>query len=199
MRTKLDAAVHLEDPKIKTGRPERLLFLHRLAKAAADLCGGHFSAFFPSHLGLLYAGEVKWPGHARSRPIAGRPDCLDKYICRNVLCIRCKRPRFLTTNAPCGGAYVYGRSDSTLNRFGVRIGSAEIYRVLEQIPEIADALVICCEMSGGEFYMPPFVALKAGLRPDGGLKDRIAGKLRTDASPRHVPDEIIRHPPFLTR
>lgn len=93
-----------------------------------------------------------------------------------------------------GGAYVYGRSDSTLNRFGVRIGSAEIYRVLEQIPEIADALVICCQMPGGEFYIPLFVALKTGLKLDGGLKDRIVGKLRTDASPRHVPDEIHQAP-----
>lgn len=93
-----------------------------------------------------------------------------------------------------GGAYVYGRSDSTLNRFGVRIGSAEIYRVLEQIPEIADALVICCDMPGSGFYMPLFVTLKGGLSLDATLEARISGKLRADASPRHVPDEIHQAP-----
>lgn len=93
-----------------------------------------------------------------------------------------------------GGAYLYGRSDATLNRFGVRIGSAELYRVLEQIPEIADALVVCCEMPRGEFYMPLFVALGAGRQLDEDLKSRIVVRLRTDASPRHVPDEIHQAP-----
>jgi acetoacetyl-CoA synthetase len=89
-----------------------------------------------------------------------------------------------------GGAYIYGRSDATLNRFGVRIGSAEIYRAIEQLPEIADSLVVCLEMPGGGFWMPLFVRLAPGVELDEGLRARIATTLRRDCSPRHVPDEI---------
>ena len=93
-----------------------------------------------------------------------------------------------------GGWYIYGRSDSTLNRFGVRIGSAEIYRVLEKLPEIVDSLVICCETGDGGYYMPLFVALHDGELLDDGLRSRIVGELRERASPRHVPDEIHQAP-----
>jgi acetoacetyl-CoA synthetase len=89
-----------------------------------------------------------------------------------------------------GGAYIYGRSDSTLNRYGVRIGSAEIYRAVEQLDEIADSLVICLELPGGEFYMPLFVRAADGVVVDDGVRARIVAKLRGDCSPRHVPDEI---------
>jgi acetoacetyl-CoA synthetase len=93
-----------------------------------------------------------------------------------------------------GGAYIYGRSDSTLNRFGVRIGTAEIYRVIEQIDEVADCLVICIETPGGGFYMPMFVALRPGAQLTAALKSNIEKRLRQDASPRHVPDEILQAP-----
>jgi acetoacetyl-CoA synthetase len=89
-----------------------------------------------------------------------------------------------------GGVYVYGRSDATLNRHGVRIGSAEIYRVLEQIKVIRDSLVICCELPGGGYYMPLFVALRDGIEMSDELVREIQFRLREDASPRHVPDEI---------
>ncbi len=93
-----------------------------------------------------------------------------------------------------GGVYVYGRSDSTLNRFGVRIGTAEIYNVLAGIAEIADSLIVCCETPDGGHYMPLFVALAPAIELDGAVRDRIAGVLRNQASPRHVPDEIIAVP-----
>lgn len=93
-----------------------------------------------------------------------------------------------------GGCYVYGRSDSTLNRFGVRIGSAEIYRVVEQLPGVKDSLVICCELPDGGYYMPLFVALEAGTALTQELVDRIKGRLRDEASPRHVPDVILQAP-----
>jgi len=89
-----------------------------------------------------------------------------------------------------GGCYIYGRSDSTLNRHGVRIGSAEIYRAVERIPEIADSLVVCCELPGAGFFMPLFVRMKEPFPLDQGLRDRIAAVLRQDCSPRHVPDRI---------
>ena len=89
-----------------------------------------------------------------------------------------------------GGCYIYGRSDATLNRYGVRIGSAEIYRAVEQLDEIADSLIVCLELPGGGFFMPLFVRLAEGTVLDDDLRARIAAKLRGDCSPRHVPDEI---------
>ena len=91
---------------------------------------------------------------------------------------------------PRGGCYIYGRSDSTLNRYGVRIGTAEIYRAVENIEEIADSLVVCIELPDGKFYMPLFVVLSgdATLTPD--LTNKIKAELRTKGSPRHVPDTI---------
>jgi acetoacetyl-CoA synthetase len=89
-----------------------------------------------------------------------------------------------------GGCFIYGRSDATLNRFGVRIGTAEIYRTVENIEEIADSLIVCCEVPGGKFFMPLFVKLKPGAELSDALRDRINAKLRVDCSPRHVPDMI---------
>jgi acetoacetyl-CoA synthetase len=96
---------------------------------------------------------------------------------------------FIKINAR-GGCYIYGRSDSTLNRFGVRIGTAEIYRAVEQLPEIADSLIVCCELPGGNFFMPLFVKLKPDFALDAALVARIGRKLREDCSPRHVPDRV---------
>jgi acetoacetyl-CoA synthetase len=97
---------------------------------------------------------------------------------------------FIKLNAR-GGCYIYGRSDSTLNRYGVRIGSAEIYRAVEALDDVADSLVVCLELPGGEFFMPLFVRAAAGAAVDDALRARIVAKLRGDCSPRHVPDEII--------
>jgi acetoacetyl-CoA synthetase len=89
-----------------------------------------------------------------------------------------------------GGCYIYGRSDSTLNRNGVRIGSAEIYRAVEQVEGVADSLVVCCELPGGMFFMPLFLKLKPGVLLDEALRARITQRLRQDCSPRHVPDRM---------
>ncbi len=93
-----------------------------------------------------------------------------------------------------GGCIIYGRSDSTLNRFGVRIGTAEIYRVVNDVPGIADSLVICCSTPDGGFYMPLFVALEPGRKLTAELTQTIRGALAKEASPRHVPDEIHQAP-----
>ncbi|HWU61734.1 MAG TPA: acetoacetate--CoA ligase [Ensifer sp.] len=95
---------------------------------------------------------------------------------------------------PHGGAYVYGRSDATLNRFGVRIGSAEIYGTMEAIEGIADSLVVCIEEPGGGFYMPLFVCMKPGFSLDERKRHEIVQRLRKERSPRHVPDEILETP-----
>jgi acetoacetyl-CoA synthetase len=93
-----------------------------------------------------------------------------------------------------GTSQVFGRSDATLNRFGVRIGSAEIYRTVELIDGVADSLVVCVETGDGGFYMPLFVVLEDGIALDGALVSKIRDRLRTERSPRHVPDEIFAAP-----
>ena len=90
-----------------------------------------------------------------------------------------------------GGCYIYGRSDSTLNRFGIRIGTAEVYRILDRIDEVSDALVVCLEEEGGTFYMPLFVKLAPGVALDERVRGIIVARLRSEGSPRHVPDEIV--------
>jgi acetoacetyl-CoA synthetase len=93
-----------------------------------------------------------------------------------------------------GGCFVLGRSDATLNRYGVRIGTAEIYRTLDSIDEIADALIVNLDPPGGGFFMPLFVKLKPGRVLDTGLEARIAEALRRAYTPRHVPDRVFAVP-----
>lgn len=90
-----------------------------------------------------------------------------------------------------GGCFVHGRSDATLNRYGVRIGSAEIYRTLDGVAEIADSLIVCIELNDGGYYMPLFVQLREDFSLDSALVNTIKSRLRSERSPRHVPDEII--------
>ncbi|WP_327110303.1 acetoacetate--CoA ligase [Nocardia sp. NBC_01730] len=89
---------------------------------------------------------------------------------------------------------VHGRSDSTLNRHGIRMGSADIYQSVERLPEIAEALVIGAEQPDGGYWMPLFVVLAPGTELTDELKSRINTTIRTEVSPRHVPDEIILAP-----
>ncbi len=91
-----------------------------------------------------------------------------------------------------GSCFVLGRSDATLNRHGVRIGTAEIYRSLALIPEVDDSLIVNLDLPGGKFFMPLFVKLKDGLALDEPLQDRMRAKLRQEYSPRHVPDKIYQ-------
>jgi acetoacetyl-CoA synthetase len=93
-----------------------------------------------------------------------------------------------------GGGFVLGRSDATLNRYGIRIGSAEIYRTMEGIPQVTDSLILCVEDGKGGYYMPLFVQLAKGAVLDDALKSTITTRLRAERSPRHVPDEIIEAP-----
>ncbi len=89
------------------------------------------------------------------------------------------------------GCVIYGRSDSTINRQGIRMGTSEIYRVVESHPEIADSLVVDLELLGRKSFMPLFVLLREGAALDERLKDSIKANVRSQISPRHVPDEII--------
>ncbi len=89
------------------------------------------------------------------------------------------------------GVIIYGRSDATLNRGGVRIGTSEIYRAVDKITEIKDSLIICVEEKNGAFWMPLFVIMKEGFMLTDEVKQKINAVLRREYSPRHVPDEII--------
>ena len=93
-----------------------------------------------------------------------------------------------------GGCFVLGRSDATLNRFGVRIGTAEIYAALESVEEVADALIVNLDLPGGGFFMPLFVTLAEGAVLDDALRRKIGERLRTEYTARHVPDQIIAVP-----
>jgi acetoacetyl-CoA synthetase len=95
---------------------------------------------------------------------------------------------------PRGGVIIYGRSDATINRMGVRMGTSELYRVVEGIPEVLDSLVIDLEYLGRPPYMPLFVVLRPGVELDEGLKARINASIRTALSARHVPNEIVAIP-----
>jgi acetoacetyl-CoA synthetase len=88
---------------------------------------------------------------------------------------------------------VLGRSDATLNRHGVRIGTAEIYRALEDVEVVEDALVVNLETRSG-FFMPLFVRMRAGQVLDGATEREIRDRLRREYTPRHVPDKIIQVP-----
>lgn len=90
-----------------------------------------------------------------------------------------------------GSLSILGRSDATLNRDGIRIGTAEIYNVLDSIPSLRDSLILNLELAGGKHFMPLFVMLQEGVSLTGALKKDIGDALRKAYSPRHVPDEII--------
>ena len=100
---------------------------------------------------------------------------------------------FLKINAR-GGCYIYGRSDSTLNRFGVRIGTAEVYRALALLEEIKDSLIVNIDLPDGGFFMPLFVELAPGVVLDERLQAEIRSRLRREYTPRHVPDRIYSVP-----
>ncbi|MBI2983920.1 MAG: AMP-binding protein, partial [Chloroflexi bacterium] len=91
-----------------------------------------------------------------------------------------------------GACVIYGRSDATLNRGGVRMGTAEFYRVVEELPEVSDSLVVEVDEDDGKLVL--FVALKAGATLDDDLRRRIGAALRRELSPRHVPDRILAVP-----
>ncbi len=90
-----------------------------------------------------------------------------------------------------GTAIILGRSDSTLKRKGIRIGTAEIYRVVDEMNEVRESMIVGIELSGGEYYMPLFISLKSGYDFN-EVKEKIRENIRKNLSPRHVPDDIIQ-------
>ncbi|WP_405756997.1 acetoacetate--CoA ligase [Streptomyces sp. NBC_01420] len=98
------------------------------------------------------------------------------------------------TRTAHGSVIVSGRSDATLNRHGVRLGSADVYAVVDELPGIRESLVIGAELPDGDYWMPLFVVLEPGRVLDEELRDTIRSAIRTHASPRHVPDTVVEVP-----
>ena len=93
---------------------------------------------------------------------------------------------------PRGGAIIYGRSDATINRHGIRMGTSELYRAVEALPEVLDSLVVDLEYLGRDSYMPLFVVLREGLVLDDVLTKRMRESIKTALTARHVPNEIFQ-------
>ena len=98
---------------------------------------------------------------------------------------------FIKINSKTDGIIIYGRSDATLNRHGIRIGTSEIYRAVDKVVEVEDSLIINLELEEGKHYMPLFVKMKKGFQLSEDIKMKINNQLKKEYSPRHVPDEII--------
>ncbi len=90
-----------------------------------------------------------------------------------------------------GGCVIYGRSDATINRHGLRMGTSELYRAVEVLPEVLDSLVVDLEYLGRPSFMPLFVVLREGAKLDEALRGRIQEAIRKALSPRFVPDQIV--------
>lgn len=91
-----------------------------------------------------------------------------------------------------GGAIIYGRSDATINRHGIRMGTGELYRAVEDLPEVLDSLVVDLEYLGRESYMPLFVVLRPGHVLTPALTAKIRERIKVALSARHVPDEVFQ-------
>ena len=96
--------------------------------------------------------------------------------------------------APTGGCIIYGRSDATINRHGLRMGTSELYSAIEALPEVLDSMVVDLEYLGRESYMPLFVVLREGLVLDGAMNAKLNNAIKTALSPRFVPNAIFQVP-----
>ena len=98
---------------------------------------------------------------------------------------------FIKINSETDGLVIYGRSDATLNRHGIRIGTSEIYRAVNKVEEVEDSLIVNLELDEGKHYMPLFVKMKNGLPLTENVQNKIKTQLKKEYTPRHVPDGII--------
>jgi acetoacetyl-CoA synthetase len=93
---------------------------------------------------------------------------------------------------PSGSCIIYGRSDATINRHGLRMGTSELYSAVEALPEVLDSMVVDLEYLGRESYMPLFVVLRLGVELDAAMKARINNAIKTALSPRFLPNDILQ-------
>ncbi|MEO6292153.1 MAG: acetoacetate--CoA ligase, partial [Burkholderiaceae bacterium] len=91
-----------------------------------------------------------------------------------------------------GSCIIYGRSDATINRHGLRMGTSELYSAVEALPEVMDSMVVDLEYLGRESYMPLFVVLQSGLLLDDAIRTKLVNAIKTALSPRFVPNDIFQ-------
>ena len=91
-----------------------------------------------------------------------------------------------------GGCIIYGRSDATINRQGLRMGTSEIYSAVEGLPEVLDSMVVDLEYLGRDSYMPLFVVLRPGLALDNAMRKKLNDAIKTSLSPRFLPNDIFQ-------
>ena len=91
-----------------------------------------------------------------------------------------------------GGCIIYGRSDATINRHGLRMGTSELYRAVEALPEVLDSMVVDLEYLGRESYMPLFVVLRDSMVLDDAMRGKLNAAIRTGLSPRFLPNDIFQ-------
>ncbi len=130
--------------------------------------------------------EMYPPGHGR-RPGNGDLDASAGSVWRHGDWLRVG-----DENGQGEWCVIYGRSDATINRQGLRMGTSEIYSAVDALPEVLDSMVVDLEYLGRESYMPLFVVLRPGAALDDALKKRINDAIRQSLSPRFVPDEIFQ-------
>ncbi|MES2509187.1 MAG: acetoacetate--CoA ligase [Pseudomonadota bacterium] len=95
---------------------------------------------------------------------------------------------------PQGSCIIYGRSDATINRYGLRMGTSELYSAIEALPEVLDSMVVDLEFLGRDSYMPLFVVLRPGVALDDAMKAKLNNAVKTALSPRFVPNDIFAVP-----
>lgn len=95
---------------------------------------------------------------------------------------------------PAGGCIIYGRSDATINRHGLRMGTSELYSAVEALPEVIDSMVVDLEYLGRDSYMPLFVVLREGVALDEAMRVKLNNAIKTALSPRFVPNDIFQVP-----
>ena len=115
----------------------------------------------------------------------------DMYPGKNGLSAPWRHGDWLKIN-PNGGCIIYGRSDATINRYGLRMGTSELYSAVEALPEVLDSMVVDLEYLGRESYMPLFVVLRDGVVLDNTLRMKLNNAIKVALSPRFVPNEICQ-------
>jgi len=136
--------------------------------------------YLASYFEMYPAGHGRKPGGGDTRPEAGGVWRHGDWL------------RVGTKEAGGEGCVIFGRSDATINRHGLRMGTSELYSAIEVLPEVMDSLVVDLEYLGRESYMPLFVVLRPGLALDDALQRKIVDAIKTALSPRFVPNAIFQ-------
>ena len=135
--------------------------------------------YLASYFDMYPAGHGRQPGGGDASPEAGP-------VWRHGDWLK------LIPHKGYSGCVIYGRSDATINRHGLRMGTSELYSAVEALPEVLDAMVVDLEYLGRESYMPLFVVLREGIRLDDALRAKLNHAIRTALSPRFLPNDIFQ-------